>query len=293
MVENSFVGVMQSTSFEQRVQSIAAAITNVIKETWCLSDDANLNELIEAIGYSANAPSKKIRGLLIVLISQSLGQYSKASFEVAAAVEMLHTYSLVHDDLPSMDNDDYRRGRLSSHKKFNEATAILVGDALLTAAFGKVAAVAEIDIEDRLLIIKELASAAGAYGMIGGQFLDVQFDNLTANSIKKMHSMKTGALIQAACLIGAILGRAGYEERAILKQYGNHFGLIFQLVDDLLDAVEDIEKNRNTFLKAVDRDSIYKMIMEIQGQAAELLQNFRGKESLLNIMALTVSDIVK
>jgi geranylgeranyl diphosphate synthase type II len=181
----------------------------------------------------------------------------------ACALEMIHTYSLIHDDLPAMDNDDYRRGQLTSHKVYGEAIAILAGDALLTEAFELVARMQDTPghSPDRILkAIRILVKAAGYRGMIGGQVIDLECENLETDiaTVEYMHVHKTGSLLSASLEMGALLGGGSPEQTARLKRYGHHFGLAFQITDDLLDiegdAVEmgkqpgsDVARNKKTY----------------------------------------------
>jgi geranylgeranyl diphosphate synthase type II len=184
---------------------------------------------------------------------------------VVSAIELVHTYSLIHDDLPAMDNDDTRRGRLTSHKKFGEAAAILAGDALLTAAFTLLSdrrLNRTIPPDILLSVIHELGRAAGSLGMVGGQFVDMESEGLTVSqtiseeTLRYIHSHKTGALIRAAVRIGALLGAAGSEALSSLTVYGEKVGLAFQVIDDILD-VEGTEKETG---KRVRKDGAHKKL---------------------------------
>jgi geranylgeranyl pyrophosphate synthase len=196
------------------------------------------NELRTAIEYTLQAPGKRIRSALVLwcceLVSGSLNRDAQAA---AAAVEMVHTYSLVHDDLPAMDDDDLRRGQPSCHKKFDEATAILTGDALLTLTFEVLASeITEPDIAVRL--IRTLASACGPAGMIGGQMADLQSENRqgTVDILQHIHINKTAKMFAAAAAMGAIAGGGNDEQIERLLQYGLKVGLGFQVADDILDV---------------------------------------------------------
>lgn len=224
--------------------------------------------LSAAVRYSLMAGGKRLRPILVLLANQICGGKSTAAIPAACAIEMIHTYSLIHDDLPAMDDDDYRRGRLTSHKVFGEALAILAGDGLLTLAFETLAA-AELPAEVRMELTGCLATAAGGGGMVGGQVLDLEAERGTflppghsdrqgteecgvsseirsncdvqnrVDHLTQIHTMKTGALIAAAVELGAICAGAGAEHRAVLKHYGRNIGLAFQITDDLLDVTGD------------------------------------------------------
>jgi len=219
--------------------------------------------VIEAARYSLFAGGKRLRPILCLTAAEVVGGSSKALMPAACALEMIHTYSLVHDDLPAMDNDDYRRGQLTNHKVYGEAIAILAGDALLTEAFELMARMRDIPGQspDRVLeAIRILVKAAGYRGMIGGQVIDLECENLETDlaTVEYMHIHKTGALLSASLEIGALLGGGSPEQTSSLKRYGHHFGLAFQITDDLLDiegdAAEmgkqpgsDVARNKKTY----------------------------------------------
>lgn len=191
--------------------------------------------------YSVQAGGKRIRPVLTLLVCEMLGGERRAALPSAAAIEMIHTYSLIHDDLPCMDDDDYRRGRLSNHKVFGEANAVLAGDALLTAAFGRVA---DNDLLDPALIRRQicvLSDAAGYSGMVGGQYMDMNPAEVTTlDRLRRLQRLKTGALLRAAAQLGSIA--AGIPEGDAfdaVTAYADDIGLSFQIVDDLLDRYGD------------------------------------------------------
>jgi geranylgeranyl diphosphate synthase type II len=193
--------------------------------------------LAEAMAYALLDGGKRLRPILCLAFADAVARASNgggaAADDAACAVEMIHTYSLVHDDLPAMDDDDLRRGRPTTHKVYGEAIAILVGDALLTDAFSQLAG----DDPVRGRLCAELALAAGAGGMIGGQVLDIAEDRPAEEGyLLKLHRMKTGALIKSACRMGAIAGGGGPEALAAAETYGDAVGLAFQIADDILDV---------------------------------------------------------
>jgi farnesyl diphosphate synthase len=195
--------------------------------------------LVAAMRHATLAGGKRLRPFLLIESARVFGMTGEGAIRSAAALECMHCYSLVHDDLPAMDNDDTRRGQPTVHKAFDEATAILAGDALLTLAFAVLADPAtDRDAGVRTSLIARLAAAAGAAGMVGGQTLDLAAENqkLGADEIRRMQAMKTGALFRFACEAGAILGRASADKRARLADFGSTVGLAFQLADDLIDA---------------------------------------------------------
>lgn len=201
--------------------------------------------LMDAVRYSTLSGGKRIRPFLVMASSGLFGVSQPFAIRVAAAIEMVHCYSLIHDDLPAMDNDDLRRGLPTCHVKFDEATAILAGDALLARAFEVIAdARTHSDPRVRCDLVVELARAAGADGMVGGQMLDLLAAevSLQVPEITRMQRMKTGALIAFSCEAGAILGKAGDNARLALRAYAHDLGLAFQIIDDLLDVEGSAEE---------------------------------------------------
>ena len=193
----------------------------------------------EAMRYSALAPGKRLRPLLVLASARLFGVARRSALQVAAAIEMVHAYSLIHDDLPAMDNSDLRRGRPTCHKAFDDATAVLAGDGLLTMAFEVLAHPdTHGDPNVRCELVAALATAAGAAGMVGGQMIDLiaETRTLDIHTITRLQRMKTGALIAFACEAGAILAKAPHELRVALRGYAHDLGLAFQIADDLLDV---------------------------------------------------------
>jgi farnesyl diphosphate synthase len=193
----------------------------------------------EAMRYSALAPGKRLRPLMVLAGSRLFGVATRSALQVAAAIEMMHAYSLIHDDLPAMDNSDLRRGRPTCHKEFDDATAVLAGDGLLTMAFGVLADPdTHGDAAVRCELVAELARAAGAGGMVGGQMIDLIAEKqpLDIGAITRLQRMKTGALIAFSCEAGAVLAKAPAELRTALRGYAHDLGLAFQIADDLLDV---------------------------------------------------------
>jgi farnesyl diphosphate synthase len=195
--------------------------------------------LTAAMRYAALGPGKRLRPFLLIESARVFGMTGEGVVRAAAALECVHCYSLVHDDLPAMDDDDMRRGRPTVHKAYDEASAILAGDALLTLAFAILADPAtDPDAKVRTELVAGLAAAAGAAGMVGGQMLDLAAEKrkLGEAEIRTMQAMKTGALFRYACEAGAIVGRASAPKRTRLAEFGAALGLVFQLADDLIDA---------------------------------------------------------
>jgi farnesyl diphosphate synthase len=200
------------------------------------------SRLMDAMRYAAMGGGKRLRGFLLLQSSLLFGVDRRAIERAVASVECVHAYSLVHDDLPAMDNDDMRRGKPTVHKAFGEATAILAGDALLTLAFGLISSPeAHGDPFVRCELVSRLAQVAGHGGMVGGQMMDMALEGQSpaAHEVTRLQRMKTAALITYACEAGAILGKTSAPLRAALAAYGQDLGLAFQIVDDLLDAEGD------------------------------------------------------
>lgn len=201
-------------------------------------------ELVEAILYSIDSGGKRIRPLLLLELLEGFGMtLRQAHFDIAASVEMVHTGSLIHDDLPAMDNDDYRRGRLTNHKKFDEATAILAGDSLFLDPF-HVIATAEIKPKQALLLIQHLSLAAGSFGMVGGQMLDMRGENqdLSLFELQKIHAHKTGKLLSFPFVAAGILADKNAQVQSALLQAGQLVGHAFQVRDDILDVTASFEE---------------------------------------------------
>lgn len=194
--------------------------------------------LLEAMRYSLLAGGKRLRPVLCMAFSEAVGGTAEAALQAGAAIEMIHTYSLIHDDLPCMDDDDYRRGRLSNHKVYGEAVATLAGDALLTAAFGCLAG-ADAPPERIVRCTAILAGAAGENGMVAGQILDLEGEKraLSEAELREVHLHKTGDMIRAACQIGAVLGGGTEEQVEAAGRFAQSLGVAFQIRDDVLDCV--------------------------------------------------------
>lgn len=200
--------------------------------------------LKQSMLYSLDAGGKRLRPILLLASYEVYGQDVQKVMSSAIALEMIHTYSLIHDDLPAMDNDDYRRGMLTNHKKFDEATAILAGDALLTYSFELILDDPLLTSEEKIVLAKELAVCSGYKGMVGGQILDMEAEkqSVSLEAMEEIHALKTGELIRFAIFAGAYLANATDEQLHYLKQYAYYLGLIFQVQDDILDVSGEEEK---------------------------------------------------
>ncbi len=257
------------------------------------------SRLIEAMRYTALVPAKRLRPFLVMASADLFEVAQDHALRVAAAVELVHAYSLVHDDLPCMDDDDLRRGQPTVHIKFDEATAVLTGDALLTLAFEVLAEPAtHPSAEVRLELIRGLSRAAGPAGMVGGQAIDLAADKaqFDIGAITRLQNLKTGALIAFSCEAGAILGHSDPTRRHALRAYAHDIGLAFQITDDLLDiegsreetgkAVgKDDAANKATLVKLLGLDQARTQARMLASQAAVHLEPFGPKASLLRDLA--------
>ena len=271
-----------------------------------LLDASNTNpaRLHEAMRYAAQGGGKRIRPLLVYAageLGNHSGEEKKAALDAAAvAIECIHAYSLVHDDLPCMDDDDLRRGRPTVHKAYDEATALLVGDALQTRAF-EVLANAQCDPDMRLAMISALAGASGSRGMAGGQAIDLESvgKKLDLTGLKQMHAMKTGALLSCSVQMGGIAAELNPTQMQDLQNYAEALGLAFQIVDDVLDvtadsqtlgktAGKDAANDKPTYVTLMGLDYAKKVAKELQETAIASLESFGAKAQPLKNLALLV-----
>ncbi len=261
--------------------------------------------VFEAMRYAALAPGKRLRPFLVLASAQLFAVARRSAVQAAAAVELVHAYSLVHDDLPAMDNSDLRRGRPTCHKAFDDATAVLAGDALLTLAFEVLAQPdTHGDPAVRCELVAALAQAAGAAGMVGGQMIDLIAEHrpdLDIGAITRLQRLKTGALIAFACEAGAILGKSPSEPRLALRGYAHDLGLAFQIADDLLDVQgsagetgkpvnQDAAAGKATFVSILGVERAQAQARLLVGQAIRHLELFGEKADLLRQAARFVID---
>ncbi len=256
-------------------------------------------KVIEAMRYSALAGGKRLRPFLTVESAKLFGVNPDAAILTAAAIEFVHTYSLVHDDLPAMDNDDFRRGKPSCHKQFGEAAAILAGDALLTYAFEVLANPrVHADANVRCELIRALARASGVRGMVGGQMmdLDAEHQELSIDEVIRLQRLKTGELFAVSCEAGGILGKAAEPLRARLQRYAHDMGLAFQITDDLLDVEgtrtetgkgvrKDKAKGKATLIAVLGVDRAREQARTLADQAIEHLSAFDNRADMLRTLA--------
>lgn len=291
-------------------------MNNAAQQSYLSQIELKLNELlpeedlpqaglIRSMRYSLLAGGKRIRPVLVLEFCRLCGGDPQAALPFACAIEMIHTYSLIHDDLPCMDNDDMRRGRPSNHKVFGEDTALLSGDALLTMAFETMLspqAVAAVGAQRAAAAAGILAFAAGAHGMVGGQVIDLMSEGkkISFETLKKMDEGKTGALIIAAAKMGAVLGGAEKEQLAAAENYAAAIGLAFQIVDDILDvtgdtqtlgkpAGSDAENEKSTYVTFMGLEKARKAAMELTDAAIASLRCFGNEARFLTEFAKSLS----
>lgn len=256
---------------------------------------AEPKRLHEAIRWSLFGGAKRFRPALLIAVGRTFSAPDDDLLRTASAVEMIHTYSLIHDDLPSMDDDDLRRGRETCHKKFDEATAILAGDALQVFAFGAIADDERLTAETRIRLISEIARAAGTPdGMVAGQHLDLEAEGreIPVELIEQIHRSKTGALIHVSARAGAIIAGASEAELEIVSDYASNLGLLFQITDDLLDitqttdvlgktAGKDLSAAKATYPGFYGVDAARELAVGVHAETVEALKNLDRDASLL------------
>jgi len=285
------------SDFRALLADKAQAVNRVLEQL--LAEQQGIEgSLKEAMEYSLHAPGKRVRAGVVLWSCEAVcGQANRDAEIAAAAIEMVHTYSLVHDDLPAMDDDDMRRGRSTCHKAFDEATAILAGDGLLTLAF-EILADKVSDANRAVLLITEMARAAGPSGMIAGQMADVRAENTQGDekSLEYIHTNKTARMFQCAAAMGGICGEADAEQLAALRDYGLKLGLGFQIADDILDvcgssermgkaAGKDRQAGKLTYPAIVGLAESRRLEEKLAGEAAGALSCFGQEADILRAVA--------
>ena len=286
-------------TFDERYAEYLGMIEPALAGYFGRKEGLPFDGLLESMDYSLTAGGKRLRPTLVLEFCRICGGDVEAALPVACAVEMLHTYSLIHDDLPCMDNDDYRRGRLTNHKVFGEAGAVLAGDALLTAAFDT-ASHAAAEPARALKVVQILSDAAGEKGMVGGQQLDLEGEHqrLDEAGIRRIHRLKTGALISAACRMGVAAAGGSDAQLKAADEYAEALGLAFQLRDDLLDVLGDAEKmgkatgmdtNKNTLVALYGVGACSQLIERYTAEAVSALKMF-GEHDFSEMLARRLAD---
>jgi len=288
------LGAEMKELWQSRRTLVERALQAELDRTDILDD-----KLRASMAYSLMAGGKRLRPILLMAAADAVGADGTKFITAACALEMIHTYSLIHDDLPAMDNDDYRRGKLTNHKAYDEGTAILAGDALLTLAFTVILRQQDVPAERLLRVVDEMSRAAGAEGMVGGQMLDLEAENrrISMEELRRVHMGKTGALFRAALRSGAILAGASEQQLAALTAYADHFGLAFQITDDILDVIgtaEDIgkpvgsdEKNhKSTYVTLTSLDEAQSLARQMVESAVDALHIFGDEAAFLRELVL-------
>lgn len=284
--------------YERYLAQAEAALHKAAEDCFC--EDS---KVCEAAQYSLFAGGKRVRAVLCLAVCETLSGSLETAARYAAAVEMLHCYSLIHDDLPCMDNDDFRRGKPSCHKAYGEATALLAGDTLLTAAFETLATAQGTPQQDAQAVCL-LAQGAGARGMVRGQELDLAFENTPADEtqLREIHRNKTGMLINAAVQLGAVAADAAPETREMLAQYAFTIGLVFQIIDDVLDVTatqqqlgkpigSDAASGKTTFAVLHGVEKSIEIASEMTQTACKALENaFGGDAWFLKQLAFSLLE---
>lgn len=277
------------------------SIINEALDRYIPGIDETPGQLHEAMRYSVFAGGKRLRPILFLAAAEAVHGRADELLPTACALELLHTYSLVHDDLPAMDNDDFRRGKLTNHKVYGEAIAVLTGDALLTLAFDLMASnILQGNISPRIgvEVIREIAAAGGSKGMIGGQVVDIQSENKLVDKevLNYIHEHKTGALFRASVRCGALMGGCSPQQLDCLTQYAENLGLAFQITDDILDVEgdsvklgktvgSDARKKKSTFPALYSMERSKKLARESVSKAVGALAQFAEEADILRYIA--------
>ena len=281
-------------SFKEELRTKTEEIEKLLT-TYLPQETGFQKTVLEAVNYSVMAGGKRLRPLLMKETYQMFGGEGKVVESFMAAMEMIHTYSLVHDDLPAMDNDEYRRGKKTTHAVYGEAMGILAGDALLNLAFETAAGAFDIETSARTAkALQILSKKAGIYGMIGGQVVDVESEGqpLSREKLDFIYRLKTSALIEAAMMVGAVLAGASDEEVAAIERVANDVGLAFQIQDDILDVTSTLEvlgkpihsddkNNKTTYVTLEGLDKAKKDVEEISERALSTMASLEHKNAFL------------
>ncbi|AZV50981.1 polyprenyl synthetase family protein [Bacillus halotolerans] len=264
----------------------------VEKQLFVYTENLNIpDSLKKSMLYSLEAGGKRLRPLIVLTVLNAYGKSEKDGIPVGCAVEMIHTYSLIHDDLPCMDDDDLRRGKPTNHKVFGEATAVLAGDGLLTESFKLITSHVsdEVSAEKRLRLVNELISAAGTEGMVGGQIADMEAENrqVTLEELESIHERKTAKLLGFGVIAGAILADAPEEEIETLRVFSSHIGIGFQIRDDILDVEGSEEKiGKRVGSDTTNDKSTYPSLLSLEGAKKKLDGHIKEAKRLIDGLSL-------
>lgn len=275
--------------WKEKQQLVEAAMEKIFPR-----ETAQDKTLCDAMNYSLMAGGKRLRPVLLMAAADAVGGRGTDYLCTACAIEMIHTYSLIHDDLPAMDNDDYRRGKLTNHKVYGEGMAVLAGDALLTMAFEVMLRQPASSAEARLAVVQEMSQAAGPNGMVGGQAIDLESENkhIDMKRLKQMHMGKTGALFCAAIRAGAILAGTDEDQLTALTLYAEKFGMAFQITDDILDVTgseevigkpvgSDERNHKSTYVTLTSLETAQQLARQAADDAVAALDGFDEKADFL------------
>ncbi|NVK34310.1 MAG: polyprenyl synthetase family protein [Rhodobacteraceae bacterium] len=288
----------------KQASRVEAVLQSLLGSALLPGEIARPDRLMQAMRHAALGGGKRLRPVLMMEVAKLFGRDDDGVLAAGAALEFIHCYSLVHDDLPAMDDDDMRRGRPTVHKAFDEATAILAGDSLLTLAFEVISSdVVHEDAGIRLQLTRELARASGLGGMAGGQMFDLESENRTRSEaeIRQLQSMKTGALLRYACRSGALLANAQSDDLERLTRFGEIIGLAFQLADDLLDLEataeqmgkatgKDAAAGKATLVGLLGAEKTRQELDALLREAKELLSPYGTRAEVLISMAIFIQD---
>ena len=278
----------------ERFREYREYIEDYLERYYNRFDSAPQRILFDSMKYSLLAGGKRLRPIFAFEFCRLCGEDWKTAAPFAGAIEMIHTYSLIHDDLPCMDNDDYRRGRLTNHKVYGEAMAVLAGDALLTDAFALASTAQLPNPADMALAIGVLSENAGSLGMVGGQVLDILSEEreCSEQEVLDIQSRKTGALINAACVLGAIAGGAGEEQINAAAGFAGCLGLAFQIRDDMLDVIGDAgelgkavghDAGKNTFVRLYGLEKCEELVQKYTNEAIDRLRIFDDTDDIISL----------
>ena len=287
---------------EQSIKERISVIDNALRSYVHKKNNAQ-SIIYEAMEYSLFAGGKRLRPILMTEMCRVCGGDTAEVMPFACAMEMIHTYSLIHDDLPAMDNDDLRRGMPTNHIKFGEATAILSGDALLNLAFETVTDYKGSNPAIALRAAHMLAASSGADGMIGGQIIDLESEGkeISIDTLKNLHILKTGAIIRSACTIGALIGGASDDEMRAADEFAVNLGTAFQIRDDILDVIgdeaelgkpigSDAEQNKNTYVSILGLERSEQLVGEYSAKAKTALNIFGDRAEFLKELTDYLTD---